>query len=100
MRGWTTSDLKKKKKFNKNVSVKDLLQLFAVYACLYIYVYVYVKRHTTLVLFLTAYLMTILNVLLDFEDVYHEKVEIWPPAIALSYRALLSANEHSIDWET
>ena len=88
MRGWTTSDLKKKKKFNKNVSVKDLLQLFAVYVCLYIYVYVYmymyiciciyvyVKRHTTFVLFLTAYLMTILNVLLDFEDVYHEKVEI------------------------
>ena len=80
MRGWTTSDLKKKKKFNKNVSVKDLLQLFAVYVCLYIYIciciYVYVKRHTTFVLFPTAYLMTILNVLLDFEDVYHEKVEI------------------------
>ena len=44
------------------------------YIC--ICIYVYVKRHTTFVLFLTAYLMTILNVLLDFEDVYHEKVEI------------------------
>ena len=28
MRGWTTSDVKKGKKFNKNVSVRDLLQLF------------------------------------------------------------------------
>ena len=42
MRGWTTSDLKKKNKFNKNVSVKDLLQLFAVYVCLYIYMYMYI----------------------------------------------------------
>ena len=28
MRGWTTSDCKKDKKINKNVSVRDLLQLF------------------------------------------------------------------------
>ena len=47
-----------------------------VYIYMYMYIYVYVKRHTTFVLFPTAYLMTILNVLLDFEDVYHEKVEI------------------------
>ena len=31
MRGWTTSDVKKIKKFNKNVSVRDLLLLFTTF---------------------------------------------------------------------
>ena len=81
MRGWTTSDLKKIKNLIKTFRSKtsfSYLQYMYVYIYIYICIciYVYVKRHTTFVLFLTAYLMTILNVLLDFEDVYHEKVEI------------------------
>ena len=31
MRGWTTSNVKKIKKFNKNVSVRDFLQLFTAF---------------------------------------------------------------------